>query len=476
MKSLHLFLFFLPLFAAGQTVTVSESVSTREDRSYEIINDGYGNVLVFHDKKTNFEVQGFDGQLKMTWQKEIELDKKSPEVVKTIAMGGDFSILYKFRMKADVLLKVHRYNPAANLVDSVTIKNYGFVMSAPDDLQVELSEDKKTVLVWHNSQNSGKMNVVSFHLGRMKLLWEKEFEIDNFVLERDFQQMLVDNEGNMHLILLQDNRKGKNNQPHFDIYRYGESTGNELRLTNLPMQDYLIYNVHFTCDNLNRSLIAGGLYATENAYKAEGYFYLNLPQANPEKPILSFHPFEKDFVNTLLEKEKNKNKGLSEVSVQEVVLRKDGGIILVGELNKEVQRGVVAGGYYTRTGMRPIIDYYYDDVFLVSVHPDGKEHWKTILHKKQYSQDDGAIYSSYFLAKTPAALRVVFNDEVKQENTVSEYLIRGNGEFDRNAVMNTERKELSLRFRDAVQIGSNEFVVPSERRHKLKLVKVTFGN
>jgi len=78
------------------------------------------------------------------------------------------------------------------------------------------------------------------------------------------------------------------------------------------------------------------------------------------------------------------------------------------------------------------------------------------------------------LAKTPAALRVIFNDEIKQSNTVSEYIVSGNGSFEHNTVMNTERKELSLRMRDAVQVAANEIIVPSERRNRLKLVKIVY--
>ncbi len=77
-------------------------------------------------------------------------------------------------------------------------------------------------------------------------------------------------------------------------------------------------------------------------------------------------------------------------------------------------------------------------------------------------------------AAPPSSLRVVFNDEIKQENTVSEYVINGNGEYDRNAVMNTERKGLAIRFRDGIQISKDTFVAPSERRHKVRLVKVSY--
>ncbi|MCB0517826.1 MAG: hypothetical protein H6577_12680 [Lewinellaceae bacterium] len=474
MKNIWFIIFLLssPCWMQAQTVTVSESLQIRDDVSYDIINDQRGNVLLFRDQGTKFEVQAFDNLMQMAWEKEIELDKKRPEILKVAPMGGDFAVLYQFRQKFDILLKIHRYNPGANLVDSVTIKNIGSKFYAPK-FDVVISEDKKAALIWFVEQGNN-FTVFSFHMGRMKLLWEKSFVLDDFLMQRDFEQMLVDNEGNMYMILNKENRKSRNSEPFFEILKCGTATGEDIQRFICPMDGHLIYDAHFSFDNLNNHLIAGGFYSIDNLIKAEGYFYMRISPDNPSGAVKAFHPFDDEFVAVLLEKERAKNKGLPEVSVQELVLRTDGGIILIGELNKAFQRGMAVGGAYSRTGLRPIIDYYYDDVFLISIHPTGEVHWKVILHKKQYSQDDEAAYSSYFLAKTPTALRVIFNDEIKSENTVSEYVITGSGDFDRNAVLNTERKELSLRFREAVQTAANQIVVPSERRNKLKLVKITY--
>ena len=121
-----------------------------------------------------------------------------------------------------------------------------------------------------------------------------------------------------------------------------------------------------------------------------------------------------------------------------------------------------------------MIDYYYDELFVISIHPTGQEHWATVLPKKQFSQDDGGIFSSFFLFKTPSKLRFIFNDEIKNENTVSEYVLGGTGAFDRNSVLSTSGLELKLRFQDAVQINGNELLIPSERRNRLKLVRLNY--
>lgn len=474
MKKILFFKFLLLSFLSiGQTVTVSEEVTLREDKSYDIIGDERGNVLLFRNKGNKFEVQGYDRQMKQRWEKEIELDRKNSEVLKVVPLGGDFCVIYQFRFKSDLILKAQRYSSGANLIDSITIKIFESTFFTPN-FNIELSENKKAALIWHVRQQND-VSALSFNMDEMKLLWEKSFMPEGLFMPRDFQQMLVDNGGNMYLVLLKDNQSSRNRSHYLEIFDYGLGTEEILRRYIVPMKDYLTYDVYFSFDNLNNTLTAGGLYSSNNPARAEGFYYLRIAQSNTEDQFLCFHPFEHDFVNVLLEKEKTKNKGLPEVSVQDIVLRTDGGIILIGELNKSLNRGGgVPTGYYTRGSFRTIIDYYFDDVFLISIHPTGDIHWIDILHKKQYSQDDGAIYSSFFIAKTPTALRLIFNDEIKSENIVSEYVIRGDGKYDRKAVMNTERKELMLRLRDAIQISANEIIIPSERRSRLKLVRVAY--
>jgi hypothetical protein len=94
------------------------------------------------------------------------------------------------------------------------------------------------------------------------------------------------------------------------------------------------------------------------------------------------------------------------------------------------------------------------------------------LHKKQYSQDDEAIFSSFFLLKSPDRLHFMFNDEIKYENTCSEYVLNPIGEFDRNSLLSTVNQGLRLRFRDAIQISATECLAPSEFRNRLRLVLI----
>ncbi|MBI5917336.1 MAG: hypothetical protein HY842_18365, partial [Bacteroidetes bacterium] len=325
MKNFFLLLVFSsPACLLAQTVTVSESVVLRDDASYDIIGDDRGNVLLFRDKSTKFEVQGFDSKMRLSWEKEIELDKKAPQVEKVVpTAGGGFSVIYQFRQKMQPVLKIHKYSAAANLIDSVTIKLFDPALFTPN-FEVVLSEDKNMAVVWFLHEQT-EINALAFDIKQMKLLWEKTFVPEDMLLHRDFQQVVADNAGNMYFILKKDNFNSRHNKHYLEILDYGTGTAESLRRYLVPMQDYLTFDAFFAYDNLNQALKAGGLYSADNLSRAEGYFFLSIPQANTSDQLLRFYPFEDEFVSVLLEKEKGKNRGIPEASVQDIVMRTDGG-------------------------------------------------------------------------------------------------------------------------------------------------------
>ena len=150
------------------------------------------------------------------------------------------------------------------------------------------------------------------------------------------------------------------------------------------------------------------------------------------------------------------------------------------ELYKEFSRrssygnSVSSRGNFGPNARRGWVDYYNEDIIVTSFSADKTVDWTKILYKKQFSQDDEAIFSSYFIMKTPSRLRLVYNDEIKRSNTVSEYIMDPGGWIKRNSLLSTSQQDLKLRFRDALQISSNEIIVPSETNYNLSLVKITY--
>ena len=470
--------FWIPLLFFGgllslsaQKITVSEAIDLRDDIAYDILGEWSGQFLLLRDQAITFQVLGFNKQMEQVWEKNLELDRRRPQIVEVINEKKGFTIAYTYKKDLKLHLKIHRYDPAANLLDSATVATFSSEL-APSKLRTLISEDRSKLLV-HRLEQLRDIQIFSFDLDSLTLLWEEILQIPDFDYKQNFQQMLVDNEGNMFCILNRDNYRASNAQHRYEVFTQGPSFGNKLQRFDILLGEKRTFDVRFTFDNLNQQLVAGGLYSDDNLFRAIGSFYLRLPMAEPDKSTLEFEAFDDNFALAFMGKNFNaKNKGITETVVRQLVLRKDGGILMIGERERIYQRNL-SGGRFDMGGGRFVMDHYLDDLFIISFNPDGSIHWKDIFHKKQYSQDDYAMYSSYLLVKTPYNLRLLFNDEIRNENTVSEYIISPTGEFDRNSVMSTDKKKLKLRFRDAIQMTGNEVIVPSERRNRLKLVRIT---
>ncbi len=473
-KALILLFSFFTLSLSAQTVTVSEDISIRNDKFYAIIGKMKDRLLLLRDHSGKVEVQAFDAKLRKGWDKELDLDKKNPSILEVIPGKEYFSLLYKFKKKGKTYVKLHRYDPGANLIDSMTVYNLGNSIVTPN-LEVVYSEDRKVAMVY-KEESPREFEVFAVNLDQPEVLWKKKFSAEGFNAYRDDFTSIISNDGEAFFLFETDNRSGSRDEHEISVFSISPFY-TDVKRQAVSLADFLTYDVEYTIDNLNKNIVGAGLYSDKNKSKANGYFFLRFPMGGSSKVILTQEPFTDEFLSSLLQKEINNNKGLADAEVREVVLRRDGGVLLVVERSREYERRSAYTGrtYSGASNGRFIVDYYHDDVFIVALHPNGETHWNNIMYKRQYSQDDDAVFSSFFLLKTPSNLRFLFNDEVKEENTVSEYVVSANGKLDRNSVLSTDDQNIRLRFRDALQTGSNELVIPSERRNRLRLVRVEFN-
>ena len=469
---IYILLFLFPVALIGQEIRASEELVLKDDIAYDIIGNLKGNILLFRNKNTEFEVQAFDQQMNASWSKTIELEEKQPKILDVVATDTSFVMLFRHRSKSRYQLRAHHYDAAANLRDTVTIKKFDFFFYTPEFKYV-LSEDESKVLIYYIEKNK-TINAFLFDVPSFKTIWEKSITPKDLDFNQEFIDVVISDRGDMYMILDRDNRKSRKENHRFEIYTY-KWESQDLNVLHVPMQSLLTFDVTFDYDNKNDFLTAGGLYTEKSYTRSSGFFYLRIPLKGASEYVLTFTKFDEKFVQEVLGEDAKPGKGIPDLNVQELVLRRDGGILMIVERERQLERrSAYSSRVYLNGVSRFIIDHYYDELLIISIHPTGKTHWNTVLHKKQYSQDDLGIYSSYFLFKTPSSLRFVFNDEIKFENTVSEYVVYGSGKYDRNSVLTTEDRKLRLRFRDGLQVANNEIIVPSERRNRLRLVRFVY--
>lgn len=460
----------------AQRVTVSKEMPIRNDVAYDIIGLVKDNFILYRDKGNERVVEIFDKNMKHLFDREIILDRNRSDVYAIVPQDTVFTIIYGYREKKFYNMRARKYNSFGLMIDSVTflknIENFKI-----ESFQFDVSEDRSKTLLFSTRKNDLFYTYVIDN-DQMRVLWRKESKLVGFDVRKDFRGVVISNLGEVNALFEIDNSKYDKENHHMILLGLDSSDG--LYENIFKFENKLTVDLEMAYDDKNKRIILAGLVSDESEFDASGYFYLSKSIADLEdQTIIKDYDFDLTFLSEIYGQKLSKKKRLNDFVTRDIVLRGDGGFLLFAEMNKEYyRRSAFNGGSRLNTGFnsssRGWVDIYNEDIIAFSFHPDNKEHWKKILYKKQFSQDDGGVFSSYFLFKTPSRIRLIYNDEIKRNNTVSEYVIDPLGNFERNSLLSTDYQNLKLRFKDAMQVASNILLVPSERNFKLSLVKIEY--
>ena len=455
----------------SQVITVSNEMSLQSEFVYDILGQVGEDILVIKDGINDFDVQAYDQDLYMTWSKEGEdLDNRKCRIINVVPDDDQFYVVYSNDWKDTISIQVRTYNPKVQVdyQDTIVLIKRGLLRPR---FRFVKSEDQN-IFVMTEIENERIVSAFAYDLRRRRLLWQSKFDFTNVNFREEYRKTIITNEGEMFIVFEKNNFRYKMEAHSLELFRFDKDVNNFHQMS-IPMPEFVTYDAYFIYDNENQHISAVGLYSDRNTGITDGIYHVVVDHAMTRYQLNTID-YDDELVADFHGKYNPKKESLYNLDIRDLVLRQDGGILIVAEENKEFERLSYGSRRDYYGSSRFSVDYYYEDIVLVSIHPDGTAHWQKLLPKRQYSNDDEAAYSSYFLFKNPSYLRILYNDEIRNDNTVSEYILNGAGDITRRSLMSTDNQKLKLQIKNAVQLSSNEMVVPSVRGKKLKLVKFKY--
>lgn len=463
LKVICIFLFFSAWLAPGkgQHIDLSKEINFNNDDGFELIGEINDTVLLFKENGNEYSVDLYDKDLKYLLEKELKFEKQRIHFNAIVRGDSSYTILYSFEDRFKLKLRALKFDLRGNVIDSTGI------YEERDYLDIEhfshvLSDDRTKVMLFRFS----KINAIEFiyvDLVNMQRIWYKEMEFEDTRINSELIGLLLSNSGELVLAFEKNNYTFKRKKHYQHIYVI-DPVLDEVKDFQIYFQSKLSTSINFVIDEKNGEVIVAGLYAPKSTSKAQGYYMYKFVGDKLVQPLM-FEKFRQQLLIKYSGKRKNPKKYIDDLILKDIVLRQDGGMILLTEMQKEVMRESVRRRY---------VDYHYEDMIIISVHPDGRFFWDELIRKYQLSYDDQARFSSYFLFQNPSSLRIVFNDEIKSENTISEYSFNPLGNGKRSSLFSTDLHRLKLAFEDAKQVSSDSFIVPSLHNGKYRLIKISY--
>lgn len=469
MKKCFIYCFLLfTVTLRSQQIKVSREINVKNDIAYDILPNVDKNTLLYRDKYDEYFFDVFTNDLDYVRTIQLEFERNKVNIVQLLARDTTAAIVYAYKNEGTFYIKAKVYDSMANVLDTINIFETNDDLP-PVGLKSTVSEDKSKILLFGRVKKNFVTYVFDFISNT--LIWHSSLELSDLDLSEDFRKILVTNSGKVYILFEQNNTSYHKDDHFFQIFH---SQVDGKFLSNI-ITSYGLLNsgLAFEYDNKNGDILLTGLIG-EDERVSSGYFLYNKLSPSLEEDTITLMPFDENLSSEIYPNEKDQN--LVDFEVKDIVFREDGGCIVFAELIKSYVRRTsfpsrFDGDQYSTRGF---IDHYNEDIIVFNFNPDRSLSWRQVLHKKQFSQDDDGAFSSYFIFSSPSRLRVIYNDEIKSSNTVSEYEMDPLGNYERNTVLNTDYQNLKLRFLSAVQTGANELIVPSEKANKINLVKIYY--
>ena len=304
-------------------------------------------------------------------------------------------------------------------------------------------------------------------------LFNKTIPFNRDEKELEDSKSLVDNNGNSYFILKPETKAEGNN---FDVFRLS-STG-DFSMFSITTEKAVFSEPYFDIDNRNGNLVMNAFY-NDNKHAedvANGFFYATYNPVTGVMVKTGYTPFNSEFIQELTGRPTNDKGKLYTFTIRKSILRNDGGSLILAEsFIRDTREVPVQVGFQPGFGnFHTSYVFQLNDIIGFSIKPDGTMDWHAVMKKKQSSEDDNGVYSSFLTVNEKDRVRFLYLDDISTSGILNQYTLTSDGKTDRKAVLNEEEKDVMLLPKSGRQVSPNEAVMPSYINGMLKLVRITY--
>lgn len=511
------FIFHFGLFAQENKITWGETYKKSAGFLMEVIKTKDGGFYTFELKgflNPKIVLQKFDKDLKKVDELEAEHGRKEDKAYGAIISFPEKSyILYRnTKVAQNHKLEIHAQELNTKKLallqetklyeretgDEVRANTaYGF-----GDYSALQSQDSSKMLLCVDIPNKNKKGATKYgfkvYNEDLIELWNQEYEFP--IQDRFFylQSPKVDNDGNVYCLgrvdtdAFFDKRRGK---PTYSYHIYYISP-NETQPVDIPikLKDYFISDAKIEIAN-NGDILCGGFYSKVGSMGLDGVFSLTIDavtkqikqQSLKEISIKTIAENNSEFAKKRLmnRQAKGKDQEMYNFDLKNLILKKEGGFLLIGEQYYITTYTVTDAKTHTS---RTHYVYHYNDIIVFSVSPQGEILWTEKIGKRQVTTDDNGFFSSFALMVHENKLHFLFNDNAKNltydgkgspyamDKRMTTWLtVDEKGKTQREQMFTYKKTKLICNPKYSVQVAPDEMVVYFQRYRNRKFAKITLN-
>ena len=375
------------------------------------------------------------------------------------------------------------------------------------NFSVLTSRDSTKLMVYYNlpyQENEKEKFGFYIYDKEMNEIWSKQITLpykDKLFVIKDYD---IDNNGAVHILGKLFNKKAKDKRKGKVNYRYQilsyYNNGTELKRYDIRLKGKFVKDVKMVVND-DKDIICAGFYSDDNSDSIKGIYFVKIDHETKELITESYKKFDSNFItqymkegakkNTKKRIAKGKNVELYSYDLNDIVLKKDGGAVLIGE---DYDSSVMTSTYFKGNGgygKQTTYYYTYNNIIVINISPKGQILWAQKVPKRQTSNAPG-YFASYASMITDHKIYLLYNDNPKnlisgendkgkiynlsnlKKSVIVLASLDSDGKLTRDIIPKPDKTKLFLIPKASTQINDDTMIIFIKRARKYRYAKLTF--
>ncbi len=497
--SICIFLLLMNISAFAQKVTYSEvDRQDGRDMNFEIIGKMNDHFLVYKNIRWKNYLTIYDNEMQTKEKIKLSFMPEKTINVDFITYPDFFYMIYQYQKKGIVYCAGVKMDGNGNkLTEPVTIDTTSIGVFADNQIYTTIySEDKKRIMVFKIRKKNDLLTITSTLFDDKLSSIKKNKQSYSYDDNKDiYDNFLVDNEGTF-LFTKGNKKSNRDDINELELY-IQPAESDTARHYKLPLNDKYIDEVHVKIDNLNKKYIVNSFYYKQKRGSIEGLYSAIWDNKNEAVAAYNFIPFN-DTLRVAAKGTDQTRFAFNNYFIRQIIVKKDGGFLLVAESYSTQSRGSSAFNRYDFFNRYPFISpmdyyryypsslwfyrpwnsfgntqnirYFYDNIMILSINNNVSTEWANVIPKEQYD-DDNDNYLSFSTLNTGAEIRFLFNSDNKNQ-IVADQSVTPTGEIIRNATLKSMEKGYQFMPKFSKQVGYKQLIMPCTYRGSVCFARV----
>lgn len=492
------------LMGMSQRITYSEP--EREDNrrtDFEIIGKVGQNILVFKNNRADNAISVYDADMKL--KERVKLDYQNDRWINVdfVPYQDHVWMIYQLQRKSLVYcMAVKLDGNAKPLGDPIELDTTKIGWAANNKIYTTLfSDDKEKIMVFKINNKNPKNFLFTTLLFDKDLNLQNKHFINMPMEERNdyFTDFLLDNEGD--LVFGKFIRRGGSDYIS-DLYMILKKADEaSFIIKDLKTTDRVLDEIKIKVDNTNRRYLFTAFFYKQRRGNVDGLYTViwdkGADSISQQKSLV----FGEDLRSQAKGPDANLRIAFNDYFINDIIIRKDGGFILIGEAMYTTSRGGAFNRwdylYYNNPWASPMGSYYYspyyspwrspwnrwgnnnssryhaENILILSFDRNEEVEWSNVIPKTQFDDESDAMVS-YELMNTGNQLHFLFNLYERRTLLLNDHSIGPDGKITRHPTLKNLERGVEFMPRLGKQISGNATIIPCLYRNYLTFAKIEF--